>query len=842
MADLEPRRSGRANKGHHTKNLDDFDEASPAAKTKPTAAPKAKSTGAKSTPARSVSAQTPEQQEEEDDAVIRCVCGVQRDIKGRQMIACEMCDVWQHVKCLGLSEGPEWESRTYYCEQCKPELHAALLEAMARGEKPWNRKKGAKGKLRPSDVWSEMDSKADTSSPVSQQAPTAVAAAPPTSSAEPPKEDSNGHDLPVKAIKAEAKQPSKPDTKIGTQSTQPKSPVGEKRRRETVSEKDGMDTKRRKSSSKQGKTADATGPAATDPAALPANRKQMVEVVTKYLAPKIRDAVQARKYRIPDGDTTVTLGNRLAMDIDHAMVANHGPPKGNDSAYTLKTRSIMFNMDKNLLLLDRLLSGSLAANELTVMSSEEMASEDKQREYAALREENDKQVVLTEEKGPRVRKTHKGEELIEDDERPHRGDESFSVPERHHRESMQTDHTAGGDESPRDGSPMQVELPEDIGRSIPLAVDTSAASPSGAAARHPSSAFDVKKIWEHARSPDEATQTLHRRQSSIAQVQQQPQGPGDDADIDRLLKDEDDDDSHFKSFGYSGDTTICWQGSINMPAAGPFQAVARLVAGADVGQKIPWTQMLPADITITGRIDYEKGDEYVAGMRGSATSDVAVLSVSPVNADGRARLDRLFEYFHSRGRWGVVPSDKLGHEAARDLYVVPVPAGGGSLPPFLDMLEYCTIETPRSENLLLLALIARTQSPNATPGGHPIADGTYTHPMGAAPNAPPQMSPMPGAHPQFPPNANANFPPGGNYGSPYPPAMQSFGPPPHHANRLAVDIFGPYIDAPVTITMLQQPDIGEIQMRSLRAIMDAEPAARTDMTMLQQHLARNGVA
>ncbi|KAF2804686.1 uncharacterized protein BDZ99DRAFT_451851 [Mytilinidion resinicola] len=687
-----------------------------------------------------------------------------------------------------------------------------------------------------------MDSKADTSSPVSQQAPT-VTAAPPTSSAEPPKESSNGHDLPTKAVKAEAKQPSKPDT----QSAQPKSPVGEKRRRETVSEKEGMDTKRRKSGSKQGKAADSAASAATDPAALPQNRRQMVEVVTKYLAPKIRDAVKARKYRIPDGDTAITLGSRLAMEIDHAMVANHGPPKGNDSAYTLKTRSIMFNMDKNLLLLDRLLSGSLAANELTVMSSEEMASEDKQREYAALREENDKQVVLTEEKGPRMRKTHKGEELIEDDERPHGGDESFSVPERRHRDSIQTDHTAGGDESPKEGgSPMQVELPEDIGRSMPLAVDTTA-PPTGTAARQPPSAFDVKKIWEHARSPDEATQTFHRRQSSIAQVQE-PQGPGDDADIDRLLKDEDDEDSPFKSFGYGGDTSICWQGTIDMPAAGPFQAVARLVAGADVGQKIPWTQMLPTVIPITGRIDFSKGDEYVSGMRGSSTSDVAVLSVSPVNTDGRARLDRLFEYFYTRGRWGVVPSDKLGHESARDLYVVPVPAGGSSLPPFLDMLEYCTIETPRSENLLLLALIARTQSPNATPGGHPIADGAYPHPSGTPTTAPPQMSPMPGAHPQFPPNPNANYPPGGNYGSPYPPPMQPYGqppqfngpngPPPHHANRLAVDIFGPYIDAPVTIMMLQQPDINEGQMRSLKAIMDAEPAARTDMAMLQQHLAK----
>src|SRR6266704_6729240 len=111
------------------------------------------------------------------------------------------------------------------------------------------------------------------------------------------------------------------------------------------------------------------------------------------------------------------------------------------------------------------------------MSSEDMASEDKQREYAALREENDKQVVLVEEKGPRIRKTHKGEELIDDDNQANRGAEEsvFTVPERRHRDSVQEEKSAGDADSPMDtGSPMRVELPEDVGKTRPLTVDTSA--------------------------------------------------------------------------------------------------------------------------------------------------------------------------------------------------------------------------------------------------------------------------------------------------------------------------------------------------------------------------------
>ena len=153
------RRSGRANKGHHTKNQDALDE--------PPAKPKAKAKNEKKAQAaRSNSAQT---EEEEDDAIIRCVCGDQRDIRGRQMIACDICEAWQHVKCLGLQEGDEWANRTYYCEQCKPEDHVELVAAIARGEKPWNRKKGSRKsnvKARQSDVRPdpEPDNKAKTGS------------------------------------------------------------------------------------------------------------------------------------------------------------------------------------------------------------------------------------------------------------------------------------------------------------------------------------------------------------------------------------------------------------------------------------------------------------------------------------------------------------------------------------------------------------------------------------------------------------------------------------------------------------------------------------------------------
>jgi hypothetical protein len=212
----ETRRSGRANKGQHTKLPDLLDEPL-VPKTKAQAkAEKKGPTKAKSDTPRAQSPQSEEQGHEEDDAIIRCVCGDQRDIRGRQMICCDKCEAWQHNKCLGLPEGDYWEDKTYYCERCKPQDHTELLAAMARGEKPWARKKGSKPKARPSDVNVKLDDKAGTPqqsvsvppSPVPAQptkastatptpTPAPAAAPSPATAPAPLAEDaSNGHDDP----------------------------------------------------------------------------------------------------------------------------------------------------------------------------------------------------------------------------------------------------------------------------------------------------------------------------------------------------------------------------------------------------------------------------------------------------------------------------------------------------------------------------------------------------------------------------------------------------------------------------------------------------------------------
>jgi len=856
----ETRRSGRANKGHHTKHRDSLDEPSLAAKVSAKPEKKAQEllkSGKKGTAARAPSTPPPEQddQEDEDDAVIRCVCGDQRDIRGRQMICCDTCEAWQHNKCLGLPEGDFWDGKDYYCEQCKPQDHVELLAAMARGERPWARKKGSKPKPRPSDVKQEtLSDKASTP----QQPTTPSRSVPALSEAATP--------TPASVSARTEAAVNGPADSLSETKSQPQSPSGEKRRYEPSAEKANASKKRRKSSHPDAKVAPKTG-SVTDMEALPQNQKALAEKLCEILTPLINTASDARGYRIPDGHTAKSLATQFTLQISNAAFAAYGEPSGTESPYFAKIRTIMFNVKKNTVLVDRLLSGSLKARDFVRMEAEEMASEDKQREYAAMREAAEKQAILTEEAGPRLRKTHKGEEIVgEEDSETH----EFKQPSLRERESIPEDTVM---QSPSGNRPPP--SPTSASRN-PLLADVSDKVVEGT--RRASTNFDINSVFnkvrsDKVRSPQQEQHTSLQRQTSEIQIHDKSQAATvasvDDADVDRLLKD---DDIDADMSGYSTDPTVCWQGSIHMQSMSPFDAVARFVAGGDFGQVIPWEKLLTNALSVQGRIESAKGNDYIQGIANTESHEVAILSVSPVTTDGRTVLDHLYTYFHSRGRWGVVPVDTAGNGILRDLYVIPIEAGAGNLPPFIDMLEYCTIETPRKEHMLILALIAKlpdTKSQQLPPPQHldalppqkntprpniqqsingpspsPVTNPHTSQFSPVAPGFPQSLYGNPYIHPLLPTTGAPPFslhqpqPQHPQYQQPAPPLLP---PPLHHKIPHALEILGPYIDAPVIVTVLnlglsQNQTMDEVQMANLRHIVENIPEARTDFGVLTDHL------
>ncbi|EKM80997.1 hypothetical protein AGABI1DRAFT_127043 [Agaricus bisporus var. burnettii JB137-S8] len=73
--------------------------------------------------------------EEEEQGITRCVCGSNGDDEadaGEFMVQCETCKVWQHGLCMGYESEDQVHDADYYCELCRPELHAELLKKLAK--------------------------------------------------------------------------------------------------------------------------------------------------------------------------------------------------------------------------------------------------------------------------------------------------------------------------------------------------------------------------------------------------------------------------------------------------------------------------------------------------------------------------------------------------------------------------------------------------------------------------------------------------------------------------------------------------------------------------------------
>ncbi|KAK8233422.1 hypothetical protein HDK90DRAFT_265939 [Phyllosticta capitalensis] len=724
----EIRRSGRATKGQHTKDRDLPD----------TPVPKRKATKKNSKPANKPQPEPEDEDDDdgEDDALIRCICGTDDDDEGgRMMICCDKCDAWQHNDCMGLTEDPKKQPDSYLCEQCNPNGHPDTVEALKKGIKIWDvrqedkKVKGKKGKK------SRKSRQSEIRAAVSEEA--ASPKPQPTSSPAPP----------VQATLIPKEEPEEKTANGNSESKSPQqtAPGGEKRRADTANE---SAAKRRKSTPHEKKTpesAPAAKPIAIDD--LPPDRQRVAKKLRDEIAKQIKDASK-RDYRVPDGETPDSLGSHFALQIEGGLLKHF--PQG-PSAYAQQFRNIAANIPRNPQLLTGLLGGSLAPENLATMSVEEMANEEQKRQDAYLKEQAEKQSILTNEGvvGPRYRKTHKGDEIIDEaDVNPGVDDASFNPPVRRESQAEKESRSI----SPREGgSPMQVELPEHMSNEKqPPQLDT--------AARRASSNFDLNKVWSSVQSPDESHQRapqFRNRQSSAQQ--QAPSGPGEDPDIDRLLHEDENDAGAFDE-----DPSIKWRGEIAMPSRNiSFKSVARYSGGGDVGQVIPYADLIPQPTQINGRIEMSRTEDYIVNMRASQVHDVVILSLSPTTPEDRAQYEAVFDYFNNKkAKWAVLNRERARSDKVRDAYILPISAGATTLPACIEMLDNVSVEVPRQDNLLLLLLVVKTgdavsssqgtpiqgDAPSAygTPGSHPPMQGV------GGPQAPTPHAPTPLNQPQPP--------------------------------------------------------------------------------------------
>ncbi|XP_044716054.1 SPOC domain-containing protein [Hirsutella rhossiliensis] len=645
--EAEPRRSVRATKGQHTKAFDELE---------PATAPKRRQNR------KSKKAQEQEQSQEPEE-VIRCVCGAteQDEDSGEAWICCETCIVWQHNVCVGVSSFEDEIPDNYWCEQCRPQDHKDLLDGMAKGEKPWEarrkkheleeaeekkKKRGgrrARGK-RTSDPKEAKDAKEE----LEKDTPRSKSKASPTPEAAAPKDKKE-------TVAKQAKRKSREDSHEADGKTV-------KLRR--VSERDAVPV-----SSKYTPPSDL----AASVGELPGVRVGPAKALKKSLSHVIAAMVKSQELHLAEGENEEAVAEKYALQIERAVFDTHPVGKG-QKEYSQQIKSLTFNLKNNPELCRGLLGGIHLPTTLAIMTSEQLASAELQRQTAEMRARAEKQSILyTSETGVRVRRTHKGEEVVEDENMATGADDPHAPLVK--RESMSGERADLKGRSPSSQGHSQQPSPS---------------QPN----------FDINKVFSTVRSPTVG----HGRKPSVPAIN--TNGPGFDPDVDRMLEDENE-SPPYSPTEEAQDPDVVWRGSLAMSSIADFQATAKHVGGANFASFGPWTKLIPKSMTVAGRIPQQSAIEYLCSLRYSNLTDIVVVSIAPASPGSRQDFHNLIDYFVSKKRYGVVGNKVAGN--VRDTYLVPVPAGEGGHPEFMLNLVDNYIPKSRTEPMLLAVFVYRNE-------------------------------------------------------------------------------------------------------------------------------------
>jgi hypothetical protein len=822
----EPRRSGRPTKGQHTK-MDLLDQ--PAEMKK-----KGGKRGKK---------QAAQEEEEEEEEVIRCVCGATATAGPEDpepWIACDNCGVWQHNVCVGIPTFEDEIPENYLCEQCGPEGHKELLASIQRGETIWedrrrayelmqaeeetSKKKGKKGKKRASEIGASNGRAKSPSIPATTET------------------KKERKETPIRTGSTKRKARHESHEKDSAKVCRLESHVFSRTNKDQENP-----AKARKVSAAHTTPKPRSPPSNLPPIdSLDKSRKGPATLIYKAMIYAIPIAVDHGIYAYSPGDTLETKSDRLAAQLENAVFNTHP----DSDSYRKQIRTLGANLKQNQDLCNGLLTKRLSPEALAVMTSDDMMTKDLQLKTAEMKALADKQAVMVTDDGPRVRRTHKGEEMVEGD--------SFSI----HNDSMMSTSRRRSMLDPngematrsRENSPGdEVELPDNIndyrsrddirGNAIPrqpLNIETKPAPVRKASARE----FDFNQVLSSVQSPTGPSSSHVRRTSGYAPP---ANGPGEDADVDRLLED-DNSSPPYSPAEYDSDPDIVWRGTVNMDSIAKFPAVAKHIGGADLTRTmtppVPYSDLLAKDLRIAGRIAVEQANEYLCGLRYAPAVDVVIVSITPTGEKASEGFKDIYEYFHSKGRYGVLANKSTGN--IRDTYLVPIPASPAPLPDYVTNLEDHKIPEHRPEPMLCVTLVVRTQ-------WIPEPDRSFDSQMD--PNSPLQSHPQrqmstSGTGPAMSPIA-----PQGPYPVVNQPAVPSLYPQqsPDEAQRRAQEeqriidqrkgeqtaarILGHHIDAPtVTFLIPQAFQMRELEWEVIRGILESDERSRIDLQHLSQVL------
>ncbi|KDQ19428.1 hypothetical protein BOTBODRAFT_439248 [Botryobasidium botryosum FD-172 SS1] len=352
-----------------------------------------------------------------------CICDGAGD--DERLIACDICQSWFHFNCIHLTESRAEEISRFVCDSCQKnsgDFTTFSWEDDPMDETPQNPTVAAnnRGEMRKgSEITSEsgLESNDPTESGVS--------------SGEEYETDEEVRVRPKRSsrpLRASMSKPTEPSSTVSRSTRSPSATASHRASSAFSASADDALGKRKagqlhhpakraraESESEAAMVAEEHPPASSNPA-------------RKYCLGKLRDVVFPifeQYYSTEEsGDERKAnleqLVGKYATDLEMSLFSGYSEPdKAGKAAvgvkYKERFRTLTFNLEKQdrVVLRESIGSGKLTADELSTMSSAELASEEQKQQQQEAEKYSLEHSILQQRVAPRAKITHKGEQAIE---------------------------------------------------------------------------------------------------------------------------------------------------------------------------------------------------------------------------------------------------------------------------------------------------------------------------------------------------------------------------------------------------------------------------------------------
>lgn len=432
---------------------------------------------------------------------------------------------------------------------------------------------------------------------------------------------------------------------------------------------------------------------------------------------------------LPVGIGVEDLCSHLALAIELAVFNTfHGGSGVLPMGYQTKLRSIEYNLRKNPALSNELLCDGVTPQGLANMTTDDMAVKELKGLKEQILAQQDINLTLVKLAGPRIRKTHKGDELVGSD--------------------IESDISAKPDDSLFSADNFPTMRGKSVKPSESCPPIAKAVNIGTTVKRGRTESFDIERIWGQIES--RAVDVPNEEHSEMEHSCDQPSVNYETSHSPEVMFISDDEDdycaplatpsthalgssnSSVSQLGMAthilpmtttrlGRNEILWMGRIEMEGVVSLCTTAMLIGGPEKIASVKWPNLLQEVLTIDGQAKSSTASIFLRNINNDGSYEVLTFAMSPTDRIDEAQYDELYQRVTVKGGYSVVKRHFL--TCIRKTYVFFLKADEAL--PFWFLSIYPTSHVdrdPRTGRLLVVVLVVHSGALKPTdpaPNGAP---------------------------------------------------------------------------------------------------------------------------